>query len=487
MSTEPSPSEAGVTYKPPFLTFVLIAVNTLIYAMIQFQGGPTYENLVKYGAKENGLIAEGEFGRLFFPMFLHASPAHILFNMFALYQFGRVFEVLAGARNLFVTYVLGGLLGNAMSFALSKSLSVGASSSLFALLFALYVFERYQQKINLETTGIKTRTALGPVIAINAVITFVIPNIDWASHLGGGIAGVLIGTGLIMKHKINVRMMSMVKYWRVDPATLQLRFYQREGFYLGVVAALVLLSLIKVPQVSFADRVFGLGVLDASRSSMEGHADDELTAYRSSFDDPTSPANPETLLQLSLSHLLAGRYDAAVPVLSALRRLNQHGLGSAEFASKSTLALLEQASESALSRRPLDSSLVKLLTGEEHAVAADLSHCQKAADYVHGLGFYAISGLLYECAFFLDVGNKELARAGIADLWLESRRCEEQPISPPHDENVNPYQWTRSQRNACLLELDVFRSQLLRLERQGRLDVHGTPVDDAATNLGPQR
>lgn len=189
MNNEPSSTDAGYAYKPPFLTFVLIGINAIIYMMIQFQGGPTYENLLKYGAKENGLIAEGEIGRLFFPMFLHASPAHILFNMFALYQFGRVFEVLAGARNLFVTYVLGGLLGNAMSFALSRSLSVGASSSLFALLFALYVLERHQQKINLETTGIKTKTSLGPIIVINAIITFLIPNIDWASHLGVGSPG----------------------------------------------------------------------------------------------------------------------------------------------------------------------------------------------------------------------------------------------------------------------------------------------------------
>ncbi|MEN9824455.1 MAG: hypothetical protein RI953_200 [Pseudomonadota bacterium] len=473
MTNEPTSTDAGVTVKPPFLTFVLIAINVLIYIMIQYQGGPTYENLVKYGAKENGLIAEGEIGRLFFPMFLHASPAHILFNMFALYQFGRVFEVLTGARNLFVTYVLGGLLGNAVSFTFSRSLSVGASSSLFALLFALYVLERYQQKITVETTGIKTRTSLGPVIVINAIITFLIPNIDWASHLGGAIAGGFIGVGLVMKHKVNVRMMSMVKYWRVDPQTLKLKFFQREGFYLGTVAVLVLLSLLKIPRVAFADRVFGLGVLDASHSTMQGHPEIDLPSYRSSFDDTNSPANPEAMLHQALAQHVVGRYEVSATMFSVLQRMNQSGMGGPEFASKSTQALLEQASEAALARQPLEPTLVRALLEDDRAVAADPAYCQKSADYVHGLGFYALSGLLYKCAFYEDYGNKDHARAAIADLWQETRRCEDQP--PPLDEQSQEdrISFVRQFRRNCYFEIDLFRTQLLREQEAGRLSSNG--------------
>ncbi|MEY4064101.1 MAG: hypothetical protein RIR26_309 [Pseudomonadota bacterium] len=473
MNTEPTSTEAGFRYKPPFLTFVLIGINSIIYLLIQYQGGPTYENLIKYGAKENGLIAEGEIGRLFFPMFLHASPAHILFNMFALYQFGRVFEVLAGARNLFVTYVLGGLLGNAMSFALSRSMSVGASSSLFALLFALYVFERYQQRINLDATGIKTKTSLGPVIVINAIITFLIPNIDWASHLGGGLAGALIGTGLVMKHKINLRLLSMVKYWRVDPSSLRLKFYQREGFYLGLVAALIFLALSKITRVSFADRVFGLGVLDASRTEMEGHSDSELARYRVSFEDSASPANPDLLVHQMVSLVAASQYEAASALLSVLKRMNQAGLGSSDFASQSTLALLEQASDEVDGRRQLDASLLRLLTNEKTMVAPEPSFCSRTADYVHGLGFYSLSGQLYQCAFYGDFGSKKFAQAAIADLWLEAKRCEEQSSLPPPELENSVALWLREQHESCLRDLELFRGRLISLERAGRLDKDG--------------
>lgn len=483
MSSEPTSTDAGAAIKPPFLTFVLIAVNVLIYILIQYQGGPTYENLIKYGAKENGLIAEGEIGRLFFPMFLHASPAHILFNMFALYQFGRVFEVLTGPRNLFVTYVLGGLLGNAVSFIVSRSLSVGASSSLFALLFALYVLERYQQKVAAETTGIKTRTSLGPVILINAVITFLIPNIDWASHFGGAVAGAFIGVGLVMRHKINTRMLSLVKYWRVDPQTMKLKVFQREGFYLGIVALLILVSLAKIPKVAFADRVFGLGVLDASYSTMQGHPESELPSYRGSFDDVSSPLNPEATLHQALAHHAAGRYEISSTLFSILLRLNQQGLGKAEFASKSTQALLEQALEASYARRPLDVTSIKALTDEVRSTAAEPAFCQKAADYVHGLAFYSLSGLLYKCAFFENFGSKDEARSAIADMWLEARRCEEIKTRQTENSRVGSeaeedtkrdlHGEARFQERSCFWEIDLFRSEMLRSQQMGLLDSRG--------------
>lgn len=472
--------------KPPFLTFVLIAINVLIYLLIQYQGGPTYENLIRYGAKENGLIAEGEIGRLFFPMFLHASPAHILFNMFALYQFGRIFEVLTGARNLFVTYVLGGLLGNAVSFTFTSTLSVGASSSLFALLLALYVLERHQQKITAETTGIKPKTSLGPVIVINIIITFLIPNIDWASHLGGAIAGAFIGVGLVMRHKVNVRLMSMVKYWRVDPESFKLKFFQREGFYLGTVAVFVILSLLKIPRVAFADRVFGLGVLDASNSTMQGHALFDLPAYRNSFDESSSPANPDAMLEQALSRHSAGKYDSATVLFNVLLVLNERGLGRPEFASKSTQTLLEQAVELSRSRQPPDSTLISALTDGGRSTAREPEYCRKSADYVHSLGFYSLSGLLYKCAFYDDFGNKDLARSAIADFWLETRRCEEQPVPLSEDQGSESILGRREYRRACFFELDLFRSELIRSEKMGLLNASGAVPADEGQRL-PER
>lgn len=473
MNNETSSTEAGYAYKPPFLTFVLIGLNVFIYIMIQYQGGPTYENLIQYGAKENGLIAEGEFERLFLPMFLHASPAHILFNMFALYQFGRVFEVLAGARNLFIAYLMGGILGNSLSFAFTNSLSVGASSSLFALLLALYVLERYQQKINLESTGIKTRTSLGPIILINALITFIIPNIDWASHLGGGIAGALIGLGLVMKHKVNVRVLSMVKYWRVEPSSLKLKFYQKEGFYLSVLVCFVFLAMTRIPRISFSDRVFGLGVLQATKTKIESRDESDLGNFHMTFEQAHSLAGPDDMLQQALAQLAAAQYEPALLLFQVLKRIHVQGLGSAEFRSQSTFTMLERAIDAAMNRQPLDSGLARILSGELTSVAAQPDYCQKAAKVFQGLGFHSISGLLFECAFYSQFGDKNLAQNAMADLWLETKRCEDQISESRQNDEQNIYEWIRDRQRSCSRELNIYKVHLSELQKMGFLDKNG--------------
>lgn len=480
MNNETSSTDAGYEYKPPFLTFILIGINVFIYIMIQYQGGPTYENLIQYGAKENGLIAEGEIERLFLPMFLHASPAHILFNMFALYQFGRVFEVLVGARNLFIAYLMGGILGNSLSFAFTNSLSVGASSSLFALLLALYVLERYQQKINLESTGIKTRTSLGPIILINAVITFLIPNIDWASHLGGGIAGALLGTGLVMKHRVNVRVMSMVKYWRVDPTTLKLKFYQKEGFYLSTLILFVFLAMTRIPRISFSDRVFGLGVLQATKTKIESRDEADLRNFHVTFEQADSLVTPDYMLQQALARLAAGDYEPALLLFQALRRIHAQGLGSSEFRSQSTLTMMERAIDAAMNRQPLDSALVQALSGEISSVEPQPEYCQKAAKVFQGLGFHSISGLLFECAFYSNFGDKSLAQNAMADLWLEAKRCEEQISVSQAQGEENVYEWVRDRQRSCSRELNVYKIHLTELEKMGYLDRNGA-VDKSNT------
>jgi hypothetical protein len=330
-----------------------------------------------------------------------------------------------------------------------------------------------------EATGIKAKTSLGPIIIINVIITFLIPNIDWASHLGGAIAGAFIGAGIVMRHKVNVRMMSMVKYWRVDNQILNLKFYHREGFYLGTVGLLVLFSLAKIPTVAFADRVFGLGVLDASQTKMQGHVVSELPSYRSAFDDPQSPANPEQMIQHALSQHLSGKYESSEALFSVLLKMNQMGLGKPEFSSKSTEALLEQAIEYSHARRQLDASLIQALTEEERSVRGDPQFCKKAADYVRGLGFFALSGLLYKCAFYDDFGNKELARQAVADMWLNTRQCEgETPrqlvITEEDTQSVSDVrQAEKLRRRNCFFDLDLFRSELIRSEENGMIDANG--------------
>ena len=84
---------------------------------------------------------------LFTYMFLHEGVMHILWNMVALYFFGRIFLDLYSVRHFVGTYILGGLFGG-LAFILSYNLFpyfepyvggsflVGASASVLAIVVA---------------------------------------------------------------------------------------------------------------------------------------------------------------------------------------------------------------------------------------------------------------------------------------------------------------------------------------------------------------
>jgi membrane associated rhomboid family serine protease len=64
--------------------------------------------------------------------------------------------------------------------------SVGASGAIFGLMGAYVVFAR-ARGINVMQSGI------GPIILLNLVITFTIPNISKGAHIGGLIGGAAMG------------------------------------------------------------------------------------------------------------------------------------------------------------------------------------------------------------------------------------------------------------------------------------------------------
>jgi len=60
-------------------------------------GGSTDPSvLVRFGAKYNPLILEGEWWRFFTPIFLHIGFFHLIMNTFALYYLGNDVERIFG-------------------------------------------------------------------------------------------------------------------------------------------------------------------------------------------------------------------------------------------------------------------------------------------------------------------------------------------------------------------------------------------------------
>jgi rhomboid protease GluP len=174
----------------PYVTYVLIGICVVVYLL---QAATSYfvhiDIPAALGVKDNNLIMQGQFWRLFTPIFLHGSIIHIGFNMYALFYIGPMLERFYGRWRYLGLFLLSGFGGNVISFMFSQYQSLGSSTAIFGLLGAQGVL-LYQ---NREIFGSIARRALSQVILI-AVVNLVIgltPGIDNWGHIGGLIGGTL--------------------------------------------------------------------------------------------------------------------------------------------------------------------------------------------------------------------------------------------------------------------------------------------------------
>ncbi|PLR77298.1 rhomboid family intramembrane serine protease [Bacillus sp. V3-13] len=173
----------------PVITFILIlhAVLYLLTALPLFPRILLFEKL----AGVNLFIAEGQWWRLFTPMFMHAGFAHVLFNSFSLVLFGPPLEQMLGKIKFILLYTVSGILANIATFILMPLTythvgSSGAIFGLFGFYLAMITFRRHmlsQQNAQIILT----------ISIIGIVMTFFQPNINITAHLFGLIAGFLIG------------------------------------------------------------------------------------------------------------------------------------------------------------------------------------------------------------------------------------------------------------------------------------------------------
>jgi membrane associated rhomboid family serine protease len=133
-------------------------------------------------------IADGQYYRLITAMFVHYGLLHIAFNMYALWILGRPLEALFGRLRFLGIYLVCGIGGNVAVYLFAPGVeSAGASTAIFGL-FAVFYFA-------LRKLGRDASTIL-PILVINIVITFLVPNISIAGHLGGLAVGAVVGYGM---------------------------------------------------------------------------------------------------------------------------------------------------------------------------------------------------------------------------------------------------------------------------------------------------
>ncbi|GAB0170443.1 rhomboid family intramembrane serine protease [Lysinibacillus sp. CTST325] len=166
----------------------LIAVNLIVYVLTILPG--VGENVLNYGFQSKFLIRSGEWWRVFTAMFLHAGFLHVFFNMFSLYLFGPELERIAGKVRFTTIYLMSGIVGNVATYLLNDSSygSLGASGAVFGIFGAFGALVYYTRR-----TMPMLRKLILPIIVISVIMTFLQPNVNVYAHLGGLVAGFLLG------------------------------------------------------------------------------------------------------------------------------------------------------------------------------------------------------------------------------------------------------------------------------------------------------
>lgn len=190
----------------PVVTYALIAINVIVF----LAEGPSALTLT--GAASGTLatkgallgsselpalagqgVAHGQWWRIVTSGFMHENIVHIGFNMLVLYYLGIMLEPALGHLKFGVIYAVSLLTGSFGALLVDPhTLTVGASGAIFGVMGAAAVELRARQ-IPIMQSGV------GMLIVLNLIISFTLPGISWAGHIGGliggAVAALVIGLG----------------------------------------------------------------------------------------------------------------------------------------------------------------------------------------------------------------------------------------------------------------------------------------------------
>ncbi|MFI8088915.1 rhomboid family intramembrane serine protease [Streptomyces sp. NPDC086080] len=184
-----------VAADPRLLTKILLGINLAVFVAVQIRPSLARElYLIGQWPPAPFLptegVATGEWYRLFTSMFAHEEIWHIGFNMLSLWWLGGPLEQALGRARYLALYLVSGLAGSALTYLLAAgtAASLGASGAIFGLFGATAVLMR------------RLQYDMRPIIAllvINLIFTFSWGNIAWQAHIGGLVAGVVIGYAMV--------------------------------------------------------------------------------------------------------------------------------------------------------------------------------------------------------------------------------------------------------------------------------------------------
>lgn len=150
--------------------------------------------LILVGQANFMVLGKGWWWQLITAIFVHVTLLHLVLNLFYLYLIGIAFERSYGSKFFIITFIVSGISGNIMSLALGPMVvTAGASGAIFGLIGAMTMITRARYEIKLRDALI----ALFLLLAINSMWQ----GVNSLAHLGGLIAGIVLGIAYDRKHR----------------------------------------------------------------------------------------------------------------------------------------------------------------------------------------------------------------------------------------------------------------------------------------------
>ncbi len=321
-------------------THVIVGINIAVFIGMALSGAsplnPTREQLLRWGANWGPLSLSTQPWRMLTSNYVHIGIIHILFNMWCLWNLGQLAERVLGRLNYVVLYTFCGLAGSLASLWWHPmTVGAGASGAIFGLAgAAIAVFYLGHLPIAKEAISGTMRSLL---IFVGYNLFFgLTPGIDNSAHIGGLVAGLLMGAALA-KHIMvapEVRRQWARLTWLAMALVL----------FLGNVAVrrqYPQIAALGNPQVIQAQQL-----ASARRDLQQGKTDDAISELQEIVAQQPNSAEPYYLL--GQAYLSQRRPDQAIAALQEALRLKpdyaeaEAALGSA-YLDKGMKAEAEEA------------------------------------------------------------------------------------------------------------------------------------------------
>jgi membrane associated rhomboid family serine protease/Flp pilus assembly protein TadD len=201
-----SPTRDVTTWAGPLprrisATAALIVINLTVFLAMAISGGHLVrfsgDEVFRWGANYGPFTMNGQLWRLITAMFVHIGLAHLLINMWCLYELALLTEHIYSRLSVFLIYGLAGIAGEIASLARNPTImSAGASGAIFGLAGVL-ITTLLLGKLTAPRRELKIALAsLLAFAAYNLTYGFLKGGVDNGAHVGGLISGLLIGAAV---------------------------------------------------------------------------------------------------------------------------------------------------------------------------------------------------------------------------------------------------------------------------------------------------